>query len=131
MDTACSIFLRFVADGLKQHLQQASDPVVPKAFYNDWTRCHYASKVLVFTPNGVITMCAINAPGSMHDPLIAEWGGVYKRLEQVNEATGVRCDVDSAFFKSNYPFLIKSSQNHLSNNPSPSELRYLHQATSV
>ncbi|EGZ08678.1 hypothetical protein PHYSODRAFT_305597 [Phytophthora sojae] len=47
------------------------------------THGHYVSNVLVFTPNGVIVMCAINAPGAMHDSLIAEWGGVYAKLEDV------------------------------------------------
>lgn len=120
-----------VADGLKLHLEQSNDPVLQNAFYNGWTHGHYVSNVFVFTPNGVITACAINAPGSMHDSLIAEWGGVYSKLERVYEQTGARCVVDSAFSKGDYPFLIKSAQDHLADNPTPVELRILQQATSV
>ncbi|KAE9159250.1 hypothetical protein PF004_g31610 [Phytophthora fragariae] len=118
-------------DGLKLNLQQAHDPVLQNAFYNGWTHGHYVSNVLVFTPYGVITACALNAPGAMHDSLIAEWGGVYEKLEHVYETTGARCVVDSAFSKGDYPFLIKSARDHLANNPSSSELRRLQQATSV
>lgn len=120
-----------VADGLKLHLEQTSDPVLQNAFYNGWTHGHYVSNVLVFTPNGVIVICALNAPGAMHDSLIAEWGGVYEKLTDVFERTGARCVVDSAFSKGDYPFLIKSAQDHLVNNPSPAELRHLQQATSM
>ncbi|EGZ21147.1 hypothetical protein PHYSODRAFT_489004, partial [Phytophthora sojae] len=95
-----------VADGLKLNLEESSDSVPQNAFYNGWTHGHYVSNVLVFAPNGVIVMCAINAPGAMHDSEIAEWGGVYAKLEDVFEATGARCVVDSGFSKGDYPFLI-------------------------
>lgn len=65
----------------------------------------------MFAPTGVIIACALNAPGSMHDSTIAEWGKVYSKLESVFDRSGGRCVVDSAFCKGLYPFLIKSSQD--------------------
>lgn len=64
-----------VADGLKLYLQQSGDSVIQNMFFNGWTHDHYVGNVFVFAPSGVIVMCALNAPGAMHDSQIAEWGG--------------------------------------------------------
>ncbi len=37
--------------------------------------------VYVFARSRIITACAINTPGSMHDSCIAEWYIVYTKLE--------------------------------------------------
>lgn len=100
-----------VADGLKIQIQASGDFLTQNRYYNGWTHGHYVGSVLVFAPNGTIVACAINAPGSMHDSSIAEWGGVYEKLQLMYDRYGVRCVVDSAFSKSEYPFLIKSSQD--------------------
>jgi hypothetical protein len=100
-----------VADGLKLKLQQSRDVVIQNMFYNGWTHDHYVSNVFVFTPDGTIAACTINAPGSMHDSVVAEEGGIYDKLETMFELYGARCVVDSAFCKSSHPCLIKSSQD--------------------
>lgn len=66
----------------------------------------------ILPPNGVVICCELNAPGAMHDSTIAEWGNVYAKLDEVFERTWGCCVVDSAFSKGDYPFLIKSSQDH-------------------
>jgi len=65
-----------VADGLKLHLEQQGDPVIQNMFYNGWKHDHYVGNAFVFAPNGCIIACAINAPASMHDSAIADWGNV-------------------------------------------------------
>lgn len=65
-----------VADGLKLYLEQSGDTVIQNIFYNGWKHDHYVGNVLVFAPSGLIIACAMNAPGSMHDSSVAEWGGV-------------------------------------------------------
>lgn len=64
----------------------------------------------LFAQIAVVTSCAINAPGSIHDYCIAEWGGVYDALEKIFGKTGGRVVVDSAFARGRHPFLVKSAQ---------------------
>jgi DDE superfamily endonuclease len=98
-------------DGLKLYLQQAGEASIQNNFYNGWTHDHYVSNVIVFCPDGTIPICCYNVPGSVHDSMVAEWGGVYEKLGRVHRQTGGMCTVDSAFSKRNYPYLIKSAQN--------------------
>lgn len=120
-----------VADGLKLYLEQSSDTVIQNMFYNRWTHDQYLGNVFVFAPNGVIIACAINAPGSMHDSTIAEWGNMYSKREAVYERTGGRCVVDFAFSKGDYPFLIKSSEDYLTNSESSLQITTAKEATSA
>lgn len=73
-------------------------------FYNGWQHDHYVVQVLAFTPDGVIIACAIQAPGSMHDSTIADWGGVYEKLVEQFDATSGKCVVHSAFSKGYFHF---------------------------
>ena len=98
-------------DGLKLYLQQSGNACIQNNFYNGWTHDHYVSSVLVFCPDGTIPICCYNVPGSVHDSMVAEWGGIYKKLGKVHRRTGGRCTVDSAFSKRNFPYLVKSAQN--------------------
>lgn len=50
-------------------------------FYNGRIHDHYVGNGFVFAPNGTVIACAVNVPGSMHDLQIAEWRGVYRKLE--------------------------------------------------
>lgn len=121
-----------VADGLKLYLEQAGDDVIQNMFYNGWTHDHYVRNVFVFAPNGVVICCSINAPGSMHDSVIAEWGGVYEKLDAHFRQHGGRCVVDSAFSKGHFPFLIKSLQdNLLASDGTAASITTLRQATSA
>ena len=97
-------------DGLKLYLQQSPQSVVQNRFYNGWTHDHYVSNVLGFCPAGTIIVACINVPGCIHDSIVAEWGNIYKQLQDVFDRTGGKYTVDSAFCRKNNSFLIKSSQ---------------------
>lgn len=100
-----------VADGLKIQLQQGGDPRVQSRFYNGWMHSHYVTNLFVFGPDGLILASVINAPGSVHDSMLADWGNIYDSLYEIHEETGGRCVMDSAFAAVNHPAIIKSSQN--------------------
>ena len=99
-----------VCDGLKLMLQQAGDHLIQNRFYNGWTHDHYMTNLFVFVPDGTICACALNAPGSIHDSQLAEWGQVYTKLEKTFDETGGKVVMDSAFSKGNYPYIVKSGQ---------------------
>lgn len=50
--------VRAVMDGLKMRLQMAGNYNMQNNFYNEWTRDHYVSNVLVFAPDGRIVVCS-------------------------------------------------------------------------
>ena len=121
-----------VADGLKLYLEQAGNYVIQNMFYNGWTHDHYVSNVFVFAPTGVVIACALNAPGAMHDSIVAEWGHVYQKLKKSFDSHGGLCVVDSAFCKHHYPFLLKSSQDCVVGSEGTREsIATLRQATSA
>ena len=99
-----------VCDGLKLMLQQAGDHLIQNHFYNGWTHDHYVANLFVFVPDGTICACALNAPGSIHDSQLAEWGDVYSKLQKAFDETGGKVVMDSAFSKANYPYIVKSGQ---------------------
>ena len=104
---------RCIIVGLKLMLQQAPNSMIQEQVYNDWTHDHYVMSVLCFCPDGMIPIAAFNMPGSFHDSTVAEYGGVYAKLEAMFNKYGVKCTADSAFGGKTYPFLIKSSQDPL------------------
>lgn len=86
--------------------------------------------VLLFVPNGTIVAAVMNAPRTMHDSQISEWGGLYQELEDVYDLTGSSIVVDSAFHRSRYKFLIKSAQDE-THTEGPEEVNQIRQATSM
>lgn len=72
-----------VADGLKMYLGQEGDAVMKNMFYNGWKHDHYVRNVLISAPYGMVIACSLNAPGTMHDSKIADWGNVYTKLQVV------------------------------------------------
>jgi hypothetical protein len=64
------------------------------AYYNGWTCSHYFSNILTFAPNGTVIHAILNAPGSWHDPNIAE--RLYSQL-MTNTPPGYRVISDTAF----------------------------------
>jgi hypothetical protein len=84
-------------DGLKLYLQQSGSWVIQHIFYNGWKHDHYVGNVLVFVPDGTIAARALNAPGSLHESQISEWGGIYQKLQAAYELYEARCVVDYAF----------------------------------
>ena len=81
----------------------------------------------MYTPDGKISLCLLNAPGTFHDSTIADYG-IYTGMEQVYRLTLGKVVVDSAFKISNADYLIKSSQ---SDPLDVDKLRLNRQATSI
>ena len=65
--------------------------------------------MFIFSPDGKICVCLLNAPGTFHDSTMADYG-VYDAMEQVYDESGGKLVVDSAFNIGNKNYLIKSSQ---------------------
>jgi hypothetical protein len=103
-------------DGLKLYLERAGNETSQNNFYNGWQHDHFVNSLFVFTPDGKVRLCFLNAPGTVHDSTMAIWGQVYERLLQMFEQYGVRCVVDSAFARENSPALIKSHQSNMDGN---------------
>jgi hypothetical protein len=99
-------------DGLKIPIEMPPDIDIQERFYNGWQHGHYITNVLCFCPDGTIPIAFVNLPGSMHDSMVAELGGIYDELERAFQLTGGKCTIDSAFSSSTRPFLLKSSQNY-------------------
>ena len=95
-------------DGLKFHLQKASIDSIQSHFYNVWTCGYYVSNIFVFVSYGRVVSMVINAPGSLHDSSVSEFGSLYQKLEKVFQSQNVSCVVDSAL--KNVEYMIKSSQ---------------------
>lgn len=82
-----------------------------------------------FFPSGVILACALNAPGSMSESQIEEWGAVYEKQAKLYEKTGGCCDLDSAISKGENPFICKSTEDNLSVSENSEEMVTKRQAT--
>jgi DDE superfamily endonuclease len=119
-----------VADGLKLYFQQCQGLDEQSMFYNGWLHDHFVSCVFVFRIDGRIIRCIVNAPGSLHDSTLAEWGGIYDALGEVFERTGRRCCVDSAFCVQANPCLLRSYQK-LMDATGPMHMLRMEQATSL
>ena len=91
-------------------IQSAGDDEEQNCYYNGWTCDHYVNAVLVFCPDGTIPICCYNVPETVHDSMVAIFGNVYNKLENIFQSCGGRCVVDSAFARINYTFLIKSGK---------------------
>ena len=120
-----------VADGLKLYFESCDGLSEQSMFYNGWQHDHYISNLFVFSIDGQIISCVVNAPGSVHDSTLAYWGKIYDILEAMYERTGGICCVDSAFMANDdVPFLIKSAQD-VSKARSADEMVKMQQATSL
>ena len=102
-------------DGLKVLIE--ANPDLENIFYNGWKCDHYISNLFVFSPDGRIRACYINAPGSWHDSTLAHLSKIYEKLDAVHDSEqrrgGGRIVVDSAFGSENRPSLLKSYQNNV------------------
>jgi DDE superfamily endonuclease len=102
-----------VCDGVKFYFEATEGLDEQCMFYNGWKCDHFVGNVFVFSIEGLIIACVVNAPGSFHDSTIAELGGIYDLLREAYDRTGGKCVIDSAFSAANNPFMIKSSENVL------------------
>lgn len=100
-----------VMDGLKIRVEKPGDECTQRNFYNGWCM-DTLSSALGFTPDGVIFVCALNAPGAMHDSKVADFGGIMDKLTEIYEKTGDMVAVDDAFCRKAYPFCIQSRQSY-------------------
>lgn len=119
-----------VADGCKMALESCDGLTKQSMYYNGWKSGHYVSNLFVFSMDGRIIMSVVNAPGSVHDSTLADWGDVYEKLRTIYDQTGGVCVADSAFSTVNAPYLIKSSGD-ITAAKSPQDVRVIRQATSV
>jgi DDE superfamily endonuclease len=119
-----------VADGLKLYFQQCEGLDEQSMYYNGWKHDHFITNVLVFSIDGRMIATVMNAPGSLHDSTLAEWGGIYRKLEDIYNRTGAKCCVNSAFQSANNPFIVKSSEN-ITTVETSMELLRQQQATSL
>jgi DDE superfamily endonuclease len=119
-----------VADGVKFYFEQCEDLDEQCMYYNGWKCDHFVGNLFVFSLDGLIIGCVVNAPGSIHDSTLAELGGIYDKLNDVYVRTGGKCCVDSAFCNSANPCLIKSSEN-IMRADNPEELLLQQEATSL
>ena len=99
----------FTADGVKLSLECAGDDPTENQFYNGWTHDHYVSAILLFAPDGTIPAAVYNAPGTMHDSTVADYGEMYAKLQLLWDRYRAKTVIDSAFNLEDHPFLIKSS----------------------
>ena len=101
-------------DGLKILIE--AHPELENMFYNGWKCDHYISNLFVFSPDGKIRACYINAPGSWHDSTMAVYSKTYEKLDLIYERErqrgGARIVVDSAFGSEARESLLKSYQNN-------------------
>ena len=119
-------------DGLKLRLERASDQRVQNMFYNGWTHDHYVSNLFLFSPDGKIRACYINAPGTFHDSTMANMSMVYTLVDDIYLRIGSKIVVDSAFASDGRPSLYKSHQNNFDQRGNQRQNPLLHrQATSV
>ena len=96
-------------DGLKLEFERPGKDMVQNTFFNGWTHGHYINSVFVFSPDGKIRMCLINAPGMFHDSAMSDYG-IYEGMERVYLATGEKVVADSAFNVGKREYIIKSAQ---------------------
>ena len=68
----------------------------------------------MYGPDGKICICVLNAPGTFHDSIMADYH-VYEALEHIFFSNDKKVVVGSAFDSGKRPFLVKSSQGNLIN----------------
>jgi len=80
-------------------------------FLNGWLHCHCITNLFICGPDGRIIACVLNAPGSIHNSALAEWGGIYDLLDENFARNGGKCIMDSAFASGHHEGIIRSAQD--------------------
>ena len=57
-----------------------------------------------------VPACVLDAPGSLHDSIMANFGDLYTLLTEIYECNGGKVVMDSAFARADYDFILKSGQ---------------------
>lgn len=69
-----------IVSGLQLYLEKGKDSVIPRMYFNGCPRLHYVCNDLLFAAGYVVTGCAINVPGCMHESQIRD--GLYDKVER-------------------------------------------------
>jgi hypothetical protein len=105
-----------VCDGLKLEMEASGNLNIQSQYYNGWLHSHYVSNLITFGADGKIIHAVLNAPGSLHDSTLADWGRLYLKIQETYDRLGAKAVMDSAFSSRNNPGIIISSQNNNSCN---------------
>jgi hypothetical protein len=90
------------------------------------------SNLFLFSPDGKIRACYINAPGTFHDSTMANMSGIYDKIDNLYRRLGSKVVVDSAFLADNRQSVYKSHQNNIDRYGNVRQKSDVHrQATSV
>lgn len=68
--------------------------------------------------NRKITICMNNSPDSIGDLTLTDWGVLNHIFNDVYEQVGGKCSMYSAFTAQNYPFVVRTSKNHVTSSHS-------------
>jgi DDE superfamily endonuclease len=98
---------------LKLQLERAGDKTTQNNFYNGWTHNHYVSNLFLFSPDGKIRACYINAPGTFHNSTMANMSKIDDLIDDIYAKMGSKIVVDSAFAADNRKSVYKSHQNNI------------------
>jgi DDE superfamily endonuclease len=93
-------------------------------FYNGWQHGHYLSNLFIFTPEGRIVFCVLNAMGTYHDSTLAHISGLYDLLHDIHERTGGICVCDSAFVAKDNPAVLRTAKKRQNNMSAREKLRW-------
>jgi len=119
-----------VSDGLKMTFESCDGLTKQSMYYNGWKSGHCISNLFVFSIDGRIIMCTVNAPGSEHDSTLADWCNMCEKLETIYNHTGGVCCLDLTFSATKAPHLLKSSGD-VPKAKSPVEGCRISQATNI
>jgi DDE superfamily endonuclease len=64
------------ADGLKLFFESTTDLDEQSIYYSGWKHSHFITNLFVFSADGRCIAAVLNAPGSLHDSTLAEWGNL-------------------------------------------------------
>jgi hypothetical protein len=117
----------FAIDGCKMSIQASSNDLTQNRFYNGWLHGHFLSNVFVFAPDGKIICCVVNAPGSMHDAQVADYG-IYDKLQFLYDEYNAKTVADSAFSAHRTFFVLSGDDDAAA---TPQELLQKRDATSI
>eukprot|EP00171_Calliarthron_tuberculosum_P022248 IDg22248t1 len=133
--SVCSLFIRFARRLLLKVFVQDHDARIAMPSLQEVQQFTSAFTDKYHSLQNVYSVCDglklnLEQSGSMHDSMIAEWGGIYEKLQEAFDEHGGICVVDSAFAKGRYPFVLKSAQDETSAEGA-AEVIKLRQATSA
>jgi hypothetical protein len=69
----------------------------------------------LFSPDGKIRACYINAPGTVHDSTMAKRGSVHDKIDLLFSERGAKIVVDLAFSSEARQSMLKSWQPNIDN----------------